>query len=69
MSLLIVRISGRIASDLEELSEGRVVASEEQADAATRHRGQLAESAQKPKKLSTRWERNSLRAELKLQPK
>jgi hypothetical protein len=39
-----------------------------QDDPATRHRRQLAEPAQQPKKLSTREERNALRAKLKLPP-
>jgi hypothetical protein len=59
---------GRIASDLDDLAGGRVVPSEGQDDPATRHRRQLAEPAQKPKKLSTGEERNALRAKLKLPP-
>ena len=64
----VMHILGRIASDLDDLAGGRVVPSEGQDDPATRHRRQLAEPAQQPKKLSTREERNALRAKLKLPP-
>jgi hypothetical protein len=53
---------------LDDLAGGRVDPSEAQEDAASRHRRQLAELAQQPKKLSTREERNDLRARLKLPP-
>ena len=59
---------GRIASDLD-FSGGRVVPSKGEDDPATRHRRQLAEPAQQPKKLSTREEQNALRAKLKLPPR
>ena len=62
----VMRILGRIASDLDDLAGGRVVPSEGQDDPKTRHRRQLAEPAQRPKKLSTREERDALRAKLKL---
>lgn len=58
----VMRILGRIASDLEGLATGRQIPSEDEDNPAARHRRQLAE----PKKLSTREERNALRAKLKL---
>jgi hypothetical protein len=64
----VMHILGRVASDLDDLAGSRVVPSERQDDPATRHRRQLAEPAQQPKKLSTREERNALRAKLKLPP-
>jgi len=62
----VIRILERIAADLDDLAAGRVVPTQD--DAASRHRRQLAEPAQQPKKLSTREERNALRARLKLPP-
>jgi hypothetical protein len=62
----VIRILERIAADLDDLPAGRVVPTQD--DAASRHRRQLAEPTQQPKKLSTREERNALRARLKLPP-
>jgi len=61
----VMRILERIASDLEGLATGRQIPSE---DPTARHRRQLAEPQEQPKKLSTREERNALRAKLKLSP-
>ena len=61
----VMRILGRIASDLEDLAAGRKNP-QDQDNPAARHRRQLAEPQEQPKKLSTREERNALRAKLKL---
>jgi hypothetical protein len=63
----VMRILGRIASDLEGLAAGRQNPKDED-EPAVRHRRQLAEPQQQPKKLSMREERNALRAKLKLPP-
>ncbi len=60
------RILQRIASDLERLATGQQVWSEGRDDSATRHRHQLAELKEQPKKLSRREQRDAMRAELKL---
>ena len=64
----VMRILGRIASDLEDLATGGQIVASEQDNPAARHRRQLAEPQEQPKKLSTREERNALRAKLKLPP-
>jgi hypothetical protein len=64
----VMRILGRIASDLEDLATGGQIVASEQDNPAARHRRQLAEPQEQPKKLSTREERNALRAKLKLAP-
>jgi hypothetical protein len=63
----VMRILGRIASDLEDLVAGRQNTKDED-NPAVRHRRQLAEPQELPKKLSTREERNALRVKLKLPP-
>lgn len=63
----VMNILGRIASDLEGLAAGRQNPQDED-DPAARHRRRLAEPPKQPKKLSTREERNALRAKLKLPP-
>ena len=60
-----MRILGRITSDLEGLATGRSNSAEEDSPAA-RHCRQSAEPQEQAKKLSTREERNALRAKLKL---
>lgn len=65
----VTRILERIASDLDGLATGRRIIQSEDADNPTdRHRRQLAVPQEQPKKLSTREERNALRAKLKLPP-
>src|ERR1700689_3070 len=53
----VMRILGRLASYLEGLAPRRPNASEDGDDPAARHRRQLAEPHEQPKKLSTREER------------
>ena len=65
----VMRILGRIASDLEDLATGRPNSAEDGDNPAARHRRQLAEPQAQAKKLSTREERNALRAKLKPPPK
>jgi hypothetical protein len=62
----VMRILGRIASDLEGLATGRQISPEGEGNPTARHRRQLAEPQEQPKKLSTREERNALRAKMKL---
>jgi len=64
----VMRILERIASDLEGVATGRRIPSEDAENPTGQHRRQLAEPQKQPKKLSTREERNALRAKLKLPP-
>ena len=64
----VMRILERIASDLKGVATGRRIPSEDAENPTGQHRRKLAEPQKQPKKLSTREERNALRAKLKLPP-
>jgi hypothetical protein len=62
----VIGILERIAADLDELAEGTPRHTE--GDPQNERKRQLAEPPQPKRRLSTREERNALRAELKLPP-
>jgi hypothetical protein len=64
--LRIIRILERIAADLDRLAEG--TSTQFEGDPHSERRRRLAEEPKPKRRLSTREERNALRAELKLPP-
>ena len=62
----VMRILERIVADLDQLADGSVTRLD--GDPATEHQRRLAATPEPTRRLSTRQERNSLRAKLKLPP-